>query len=176
MKIITFLSLIFAVAIASSHLPDFSAPSGAIFHVENAAEAQALVDVGEDVNQRDLWKVTPLHWVVFHDRLEVAQFLLENGAQVNARDENGNTPLHKVRSVAMVQLLHKFGADVRAVNNDGASVYFNFTLRGLLMSGDSLTSEVRGIRRELKNRGAGWVAGVKMAMNRCAAALQFQSP
>lgn len=77
----------------------------------------SLVAAGYDVNAKDSdLALTPLHYAVQCEHLEVARFLLNAGADVNANDEAtiGNTPLSEVAgecSIPMAELLLSAGAD-----------------------------------------------------------------
>ena len=77
---------------------------------------QAMVRDGADVNARDEWENTPLHWA--KDKA-VAQILIQAGADVNARNKGGQTPLHGKRDKDVVQALITAGADVNARDKDG---------------------------------------------------------
>lgn len=82
--------------------------------LEKAAEH---LQKGGDVNTRDIFGQTPLHFAAFFGYGTVVEFLISKGADINAKDENGWTSLHLTvkyghRSVAE-HLLSK-GADVNA--------------------------------------------------------------
>ena len=67
----------------------------AFFETASAADIEICLGAGADVNARDEYSLTPLH---FAFRLspdpEVIAKLADLGADVNARDEDGWTPLH----------------------------------------------------------------------------------
>ncbi len=52
-----------------------------------------LLAHGADVNARDKFENTPLHWAAVYNGLEAAKALLTHGADVNARNQWGDTPL-----------------------------------------------------------------------------------
>lgn len=64
----------------------------------NLEEIMALVTQGADVNQADLWGITPLHLAIFFGRREIANFLLGLSVEksVQTEDINGDTPLDLV--------------------------------------------------------------------------------
>ncbi len=53
-----------------------------------------LLRVGCDINARDRYRNTPLHYAIINNRLDVAEFLILKGADVDARNNKGKTPLH----------------------------------------------------------------------------------
>lgn len=66
-----------------------------------------------------------------HHGLQILQLLLDHGADVNlGRTSNGNTPLHlactysrrlKISNIKVIKFLVFNGADLSAVNSDGAT-------------------------------------------------------
>ena len=53
-----------------------------------------MLSHGADVNAKDKFGLTPLHWATLHDNEVSADVLLAHGADVNAKDDRGFTPLH----------------------------------------------------------------------------------
>ena len=49
---------------------------------------------GADVNAKDNYGRTALHWASRDDHLEIVKILLAHGADVNAKDNDGWTALH----------------------------------------------------------------------------------
>ena len=47
-----------------------------------------------DVNVRDCFQATPLHFAILKQEFMNVQLLIKAGADVNARDVKGNSPLH----------------------------------------------------------------------------------
>jgi hypothetical protein len=75
-----------------------------------------------NVNVKDLYGSTPLHWATRNGHIEIARLLLQNGADVNARCIIGITPLHFSAIFGHVDILHLLvenGADLEAQINDG---------------------------------------------------------
>ena len=92
---------------------------------------QLLLDYKADVNFRDRYGETPLHFSSRGSRFpvphsnfpqlwpDVARLLLEHDADVNARTNDGETPLHSAGTVEVARVLLEHGANVGAVDNQG---------------------------------------------------------
>ena len=78
-------------------------------------EVQYFIDRGVDVNAKDDYKSSALHFAAQNGRDDIAKVLIENGAFVDIRTNLQNeTPLHMAcLDVAKVLLLN--GADMNAV-------------------------------------------------------------
>ena len=130
-------------------LPDSKADSNCLLELSDtwilitAADMQTMINSGADVNAKDNYDLTPLHWTAIWGNAEVIPVLVKARANVNATDESGETPLHSiagkdlipikddyedwssVRSTALlrknevISALLKAGADVNAKNNHG---------------------------------------------------------
>ena len=57
-------------------------------------EAQMLLERDTNVNAKDAFGWTVLHWAAVNGRLVVARLLLDNGGQVGRENEDGWTALH----------------------------------------------------------------------------------
>jgi ankyrin repeat protein/glyoxylase-like metal-dependent hydrolase (beta-lactamase superfamily II) len=53
-----------------------------------------LIEHGAEVNARDDYQSTPLHFAAYRGLTESMKILLENGAQVDAQNHSESTPLH----------------------------------------------------------------------------------
>ena len=86
-------------------------------------EVRRLIVQGVDVNEKDKYGDTPLHYAAGYGRINVVKLLMEKGANPNAKNENGATPLHhamyKSGNAETVKELIKGGADVRAKTKIG---------------------------------------------------------
>lgn len=77
-------------------------------------EVKFLLNAGADVNAKDVYGSTPLHFATNHARSHIMELLVEYGADVNAQDKNGVTKLMQVCSygdIEMVGYLLEHGAD-----------------------------------------------------------------
>lgn len=81
---------------------------------------KSLLLGGANVNHKEEYGVTLLHWASTHGHFDMCQLLLDNGADVNATDIFGNTPLYWAVStfsstpdekINVVRLLLDNGAD-----------------------------------------------------------------
>lgn len=102
-----------------------------------------------DVNAKDNWGETPLHWVFQWPNApsELVKLLLSRGADVDAQDNDSQAPLYEACSVGNLEgarLLLDYGADV----NDGEDV-FGYTALHAAVSKGNLE-----IVKLLVNRGA----------------------
>ncbi|MCP4771092.1 MAG: ankyrin repeat domain-containing protein [Planctomycetes bacterium] len=94
---------------------------GAAYTGNIEAIKQHLV-AGTDVNAKNEWGGTPLHFATFGSYKEVVELLIAKGADVNAKDGVGETPLHwaaKEGNKEVVELLISKGADVNAKDDVG---------------------------------------------------------
>jgi len=90
------------------------------------AVSRALA-AGADVNARDEFGVTALHYAAAVGAVEVMLSLLRAGADANARDVDGNTPLHAAalqnKRFEPIAVLLWFGADSAAQNSAKQTAY-----------------------------------------------------
>jgi ankyrin repeat protein len=80
----------------------------------NIEAVKQHLTAGTDVNAKDLWGATSLHYAARFNRRPLVELLIAEGADVNAKDDDGETPLdgairriHKHLEVA--DLLRKHG-------------------------------------------------------------------
>ena len=79
-----------------------------------------LITQGADINARDEYERTPLHYHAQVNNVEKVALLLEKGADIEAQDKYKNTPLHFAEyNAEAAQLLIEKGADIKAKDNRG---------------------------------------------------------
>jgi len=81
-------------------------------------KVQTLLEKGTDVNTKDEFGCTPLHWAARARSPEVADLLITNGADINATAGPDNlTPLMAARKLPVIELLVSKGVDIRSQEN-----------------------------------------------------------
>ena len=92
--------------------PTAKAPDISIHDAVDKGNVEAIkqhLAAGTDVNAKNEWGGTPLH---FAATKEMVELLIAEGANVNAKDDDGDTPLDKAildNQTAIADLLRKHG-------------------------------------------------------------------
>ncbi len=87
-----------------------------------------------DINEADLYSMTPLHWAVVGGHQDCVEMLLKVGANVDVQNGGvGNTPLMLAVDsdhVEITRLLLQWNCNVNAVNNQGHAALHEAAARG----------------------------------------------
>lgn len=78
--------------------------------------------LGFDVNKKDYYGATLLHYAVDSKNMDIIKFLIKTGADLNAKDRYGQPPLHwaaQKGKAEICKILIDHGADVNAKDNYG---------------------------------------------------------
>jgi len=85
----------------------------------DAAEVEASISAGTDVNNKDVASRTALHWAADIGHLDLVEMLIAKNAAIDAKDVTGDTPLHLAvlsHHEDVVKFLIARGADVNALD------------------------------------------------------------
>lgn len=99
-----------------------------------AEEIRRLIAKGEDVNGRDINKVTPLFWAAFSTDLDVARQLVAAGADVNYPGPKGTTPLYNAlhkRNAPLALWLLEQDANPLAADENGNTMLHLASIQGM---------------------------------------------
>lgn len=94
----------------------------AVLSPDPATRISELMRDGADINAKNTFGETPLHWAVCDGNTAIATLLIEKGANINAKNTFGDTPLHKAayyRRPAIATLLIEKGANINTKNTVG---------------------------------------------------------
>lgn len=90
---------------------------------ESTPFVKTLIELGADVNIKDIDSDSPLHWAVSVNDTETIKLLIDAGADVNAKNKWGDSPLHRAigmdEDVQKIKLLIDAGADINLRDNSG---------------------------------------------------------
>jgi len=89
---------------------------------EHYEVAKYLIEVGADVNAKDVKDWRPIHFASRENAFSIIKLLVENGATVDAQESNGNTALlNTVYNEEIRNYLLANGADIKLKNFHGVS-------------------------------------------------------
>ncbi|WP_341814526.1 ankyrin repeat domain-containing protein [Wolbachia endosymbiont (group A) of Dendrolimus pini] len=82
-------------------------------------EVKDLINQKANINAKDMYGWTPLHFAASRNKLSVVEFLFNNNANINAKDVYGNTPLHVAAQYSSNLEIVKFllDKDISGINN-----------------------------------------------------------
>ncbi|EAX85728.1 ankyrin repeat protein, putative [Trichomonas vaginalis G3] len=92
------------------------------FHLSSLLEY--FISNDADINAKNEYEATPLHWAAIDGSKETAEILISNGADINAKDKYGCTPLHDAardNSKETAEILISNGADINAKDKYGCT-------------------------------------------------------
>ncbi|AAR07370.1 11L [Yaba monkey tumor virus] len=114
----------------------FSYPlHSAIYFLRDEKKVKHILKQGCDINQKADNSLTPLHYAVLTDNVEIVKLLLLKGVDVNATDRYGCSPLYyyimtKKENYKIIKLLLDNGTDVNAVSSTRENLLHAFTEYG----------------------------------------------
>ncbi len=139
-----------------------------------------LLDYGANINDRERYGLTALHYAIRGGKLPLIRLLLDRGASVNSLDDSGVTPLlhlTKTRSKAdplpTLELLASHGADLNARDENGNTLLMHFVRQGNVevvkwLIGHGADSTVRNNAGKTAGDVAGKRPGMVMLLSRAA--------
>ena len=75
-----------------------------------APDINAILEKGADVNARDAYQNTPLHWACIKGHMKVAMALVDRGADVDEKDKFNRTPLEMAKATINKEKLRNAAA------------------------------------------------------------------
>lgn len=124
---------------------------GGALHYALRDSAALLIDGGMDVNTRDRYGNSPLHFAALNGSEHTVELLLSRNAEVDAQNNTGLTPLfHAIlkKHVTVAKQLLTSGADMHVLNQDGDTVMFAAALSDSIECIDLLRSHGAAIDDE----------------------------
>ncbi|MDO8880338.1 MAG: ankyrin repeat domain-containing protein [Coriobacteriia bacterium] len=92
---------------------------------QDAAAVGARIAAGDDVEARDSWGQTALHWAAKYESAEIVGMLLVAGAKTDTRDEDGETPLDAAKRTTHAEIIAML-ANAPGAPSDGGKKWWRF--------------------------------------------------
>jgi len=99
----------------------------------HTAVVELLLAAGADVDAKNNYGWTALHYAAAYGHADVVELLLEAGADIKAKNNSGGTALHYAAAYGhadVVELLVSAGANVNAQDKDGWTALFWASFKG----------------------------------------------
>lgn len=110
--------------------------STASYQMQQTQKYEQMIADGADLDKRNSQQYgkSVLFEAVEWDNLKGAELLLKAGANpnLNLEGEQGETPVFYAKSLEMVKLLEKYGADLNYKNKDGKQALYTYSGYGLV--------------------------------------------
>ncbi len=117
------LLIVLAVIILAIEQSNYASPLIDAVKNNNLTEVQKLIKNGVDVNEKDDYGETALHFAADVGSVDIAKLLLKSGANVNAKNQNGGlTPLMVASFAMRAQILTDKAAREKMLNNEAKIV------------------------------------------------------
>jgi len=71
----------------------------------NLEKVKSILDQKIDINEKDSFGSSPLHYAARNSHTDIIKILLEGKADVNIKDKHGFTPLHEAVNSAMAKTI-----------------------------------------------------------------------
>lgn len=110
------------------HTYDPSLDLGGPAVIGDLREIKKRIAKGANVDYKDSFGMTALHYASDHHHIKIVKFLISHGADVNARQWEGRTPLNYATAngdMKISKLLIRSGADVNIPNSNGMTPLHN---------------------------------------------------
>lgn len=114
----------------------------ALHEVKTVEDAKYLIAKGADVNHKNKYGWTPLHYAVTFYRKEIAELLLSHQADINAKNQDGDTALHLItQDIKSSQKHFSTNYIAREVNHKNFNINTQFSILKLIFDNNAKIDE-----------------------------------
>jgi len=89
--------------------------------------ARLLIEKRANVNAKDKYGWTPLHYATGNCHVDILHLLVDNGANLEAQNNHGSRALHKAayngQLLIVQELISRYHVDINARDNDGETSF-----------------------------------------------------